>query len=77
MRKPGPASQSREALVKTKPVWFGSKPHPTGVYDRERLAAGAKMSGPAVIFEYSATTVVPPDFACEVDEHLNLILKRK
>ncbi|MGO8790817.1 MAG: hydantoinase/oxoprolinase family protein [Terriglobia bacterium] len=77
VRKPGPASQSREALVKTKPVWFGSKPHPTGVYDRERLAAGAKMSGPAVIVEYSATTVVPPDFACEVDEHLNLILKRK
>ena len=53
------------------------KPHPTGIYDRQRLAAGAALRGPAVIVEYSATTVVPPDFACEVDEHLNLVLERK
>jgi N-methylhydantoinase A len=76
-RKLGSAGQARKALIKTKSVWFGSKAHPAGVYDRERLAAGAKMSGPAVIVEYSATTVVPPDFGCEVDEHLNLILKRR
>ena len=75
-RKSGPARQAQEALVKTKPVWFDAKPHPTGIYDRQRLAAGAALRGPAVIVEYSATTVVPPDFACEVDEHLNLVLKR-
>jgi N-methylhydantoinase A len=70
----GPATQAKEALVKTKPVWFGSKPHSTGVYERQRLAAGAGLRGPAVIVEYSATTVVPPDFACKVDEHLNLVI---
>ena len=32
------------------------------------------LRGPAVIVEYSATTVVPPDFACKVDEHLNLVI---
>ena len=73
-RKSGPARQAREALIKTKPVWFGSKPHPTGIYERQRLAAGAGLRGPAVIVEYSATTVVPPDFACKVDEHLNLVI---
>jgi N-methylhydantoinase A len=76
-RKPGPPRQSQEALLKTKPVWFGTKPHPTGIYERQRLASGAVLSGPAVIVEYSATTVVPPDFTCKVNEHLNLILQRR
>jgi N-methylhydantoinase A len=75
-REPGPARQSQEALLKTKAVWFGTGPHPTGIYERQRLAPGARLSGPAVIVEYSATTVVPPDFTCKVDEHLNLILER-
>jgi N-methylhydantoinase A len=76
-RKPGPPRQSQEALLKTKAVWFGTKPHPTGIYERQRLASGAVLRGPAVIVEYSATTVVPPDFTCKVDEHLNLILQRR
>jgi N-methylhydantoinase A len=75
--KVGPAGQAREALVKTKPVWFGGKPQPTGIYDRQRLARGAQLRGPAVIVEYSATTVVPPDFACKIDEHLNLVLEMR
>jgi N-methylhydantoinase A len=65
------------ARVKTKPVWFAGHFHPTRVYDRERLAAGARFAGPAVVIEYSSTTVVPPDFACEVDKYLNLILRSK
>jgi len=73
--KPGPARQAQEALVKTKPVWFDAKPYPTGIYDRQRLASGAALRGPAVIVEYSATTVVPPDFACKVDEYMNLVLE--
>jgi len=75
-RKSGPARQSQEALIKTKLVWFGGKPHRTGIYERQRLAPGAGLRGPAVIVEYSATTVVPADFTCKVDEHLNLVLRR-
>src|SRR5208337_3215284 len=33
-RKSGPPRQAQEALLKTKPVWFGSKPHSTGIYER-------------------------------------------
>ena len=75
-RQPGPAHQAQDALLKTKPVWFGSKPHSAGINERQRLAPGAGLRGPAVIVEYSATTVVPPDFTCQVDEHLNLVLRR-
>jgi N-methylhydantoinase A len=70
------AGQAQAALIKTKSVWFGSKTHSTGIYERQRLATGAMVKGPAVIVEYSATTVVPPDFTCEVDEYLNLVLKQ-
>jgi N-methylhydantoinase A len=68
---PNPA----HAKVKTKPVWFGGCFRSTPLYDRERLEAGARFVGPAVVVEYSSTTVVPPDFSCEVDKCLNLILR--
>jgi N-methylhydantoinase A len=76
-RKLGPAQQSQEALLMTKPVWFESKLQPTRIYDRARLAPGAELAGPAVIVEYSATTVVPPDFTCNVDGQSNLILQAR
>jgi N-methylhydantoinase A len=62
------------ARVKTIPVWFAGRFHSTHLYDRERLEAGMRFVGPAVVVEYSSTTVVPPDYSCEVDERLNLIL---
>jgi N-methylhydantoinase A len=76
-RKLGPAHQAQEARIKTKPVWFGTEPQRTAIYQRDLLAAGAALRGPAVIVEYSATTVVPPDFSCKVDEYSNLVLKRR
>jgi N-methylhydantoinase A len=76
-QKLAPAHNAVNAVVKTKLVWFGSKAYPTRIYARDRLPAGARLLGPAVIVEYSSTTVVPPDYGCEVDEHLNLVLKRR
>ncbi len=70
------SSGTKQALIKKKPVWFGGKPHPTGIYDRKRLSPRAKLRGPAVIVEYTATTVVPPDYSCEVDRSGNLVLRR-
>ena len=64
------------AKRKSKPVWFDGRFRNSPVYDRERLAAGTQLRGPAVIVEYSSTTVVPPDFRCDVDKYLNLVLTR-
>jgi N-methylhydantoinase A len=74
VRRTGNPNPAR-ARVKTKPVWFAGSFHPTRLYDRERLEAGTRFVGPAVVVEYSSTTVVPPDFICEVDRCLNLILR--
>jgi 5-oxoprolinase (ATP-hydrolysing) len=46
------------------------------LYDRSSLAPGACISGPALIVDPSATTVVEPGWQAEVDAQANLILTR-
>src|SRR5712691_8980080 len=41
------------------PVLFDNKKRPTNIYSRDELRPGKKYSGPAIITEYSATTVIP------------------
>ncbi len=44
--------------------------------DRSLLEPGNSLAGPALVVEYSTTTVVPPDFRCRMDEWQNLLLER-
>lgn len=44
------------------------------LYDRGRLKAGDRFTGPAVIVELSATTYLPKDWLAYVDGQMNLIL---
>lgn len=62
------------ALFGEKPVWFAQLPTPARLYDREKLRPGNKLAGPAIIFQYDTTTVIPPGWDVAVDAHLNLIL---
>jgi len=63
-----------DAILKEKNVWSGNRFHRTPLYDRERLSPGMRLNGPAVVAEYSSTTVVPPGFQCRVDNEGNLAL---
>lgn len=47
---------------------------PSAIYDRSRLAAGARIAGPAIVEQADSTTVVPPGVRAEVDDYLNLIM---
>lgn len=51
-------------------------PVPTPVYRRADLAPGFHITGPAVIEEYSSTTVVYPSFDSSVDDRGNLRVQR-
>jgi len=42
--------------------------------DRDGLRPGHAFEGPAVVVEYSTTTLVPPGTVCRVDEWGNLVL---
>jgi N-methylhydantoinase A len=70
----GTARRVGNAILKEKKVWFGHRFHRTPLYDRDQLCPGMRFNGPAVVAEYSSTTVVPPGFQCRVDNEGNLVL---
>jgi N-methylhydantoinase A len=45
------------------------------IYNRAELLAGNRLPGPAIVTEYSATTLVPPEWSGRVDAIGNLILE--
>jgi N-methylhydantoinase A len=45
------------------------------LYERDRLDIGAGVSGPAIIEQFDATTVIPPGWSARVDAYRNLILR--
>ena len=58
------------ALLEKRKVWFaGSGFVMTPVYERTRLPADARMTGPAIIEQMDTTTVVPPKAALKLDRH--------
>jgi N-methylhydantoinase A len=68
--------QSRSVIpVERATVFFNDKSQPTPVFQRADLVAGQKIRGPAIITEYSATTVIPPKKIFWVDAAENLIIK--
>jgi N-methylhydantoinase A len=75
------ASGARKTSTQAKPaestsVTFGGREVKANVLDRSRLVPGNKHSGPAIITEYSATTVVPPRWKFHIDKSENLILEQ-
>ncbi len=66
-----------EAFTLQNLVMFEGEALPTNFYRREMLEPGNQITGPAIVTEFSATTVIPPHFAAVVDAYQNLILTRK
>lgn len=69
----GPAN-ARGAILTHRRVAFGGKFRPTPIFVREKLRAGNRISGPAIIAEYSGTTVMPPGWNACVDAFENIVL---
>ncbi len=47
---------------------------PVDLYDRDKLLAGDRFDGPAIVEQMDSTTVVPPGATVEVESHGNLII---
>ena len=58
-------------------VFFAGKKIRTATYDRDSLQPSRKYSGPAVVTEYSATTVVPPGAKFWLDTAGNIIIQTR
>jgi N-methylhydantoinase A/oxoprolinase/acetone carboxylase beta subunit len=67
-----------DALVKTTSCIFRLQGVLVGVetpcYQRERLAVGVTLAGPAMILQQDTTTVIPPETSLTVDSGGNLII---
>jgi N-methylhydantoinase A len=65
---------SNDALLGENQVYFDRDLVRAKVIARDRLGCGNVFRGPAIVVEYSATIVVPPFAAAEVDAFGNLIM---
>ena len=57
-------------------VMVGERMRIVPIYDRDAIGAGARIRGPMVIVELSATAYVSPEFSLRVDDYGNLHLER-
>jgi N-methylhydantoinase A len=73
----GQSKPPREATNEVRPVYFSSAGGwvDTPTYQRERLLAGNRIDGPALVEEYASTTVVLPGDRLEVDRFGNLVIE--
>lgn len=66
----------RTASPQTLQLIFNGRTDKSRLYQRDDLRAGDIFSGPAVVAEYSATTLVPPGWKARVDPYGQLLLSR-
>lgn len=64
------------AVIKESEAYFGDRRQRVPVWKRDLLHPGHHLKGPALVVEYSSTTVIPEDFMASVDAYSNLILFR-
>jgi N-methylhydantoinase A len=75
--EPIPARPATPAPKGLRTVYFdGETPTMAKLYERDRLDVGATLSGPAVVEQFDATTVIPPGWSARVDARRNMILER-
>jgi N-methylhydantoinase A len=71
--RPGRAKLGSPSTLKA-PVLFEGKKLATAIHSRDALKPGKTYSGPAIVTEYSATTVIPPNKRFHLDPVSTLIV---
>ena len=67
-------AEGSAAAGSKRPVWFDQGCVDTPVYDRDRLRAGHKIAGPALVEENASVTVLGPGNSLSVDRFGNLLI---
>jgi N-methylhydantoinase A len=75
-RLAGRGGRRRAAATGTMRCWFEGKRETAMLFARENLLAGDTLAGPAVISEYSATSLVPRGWSAAVDSYGQILLRR-
>jgi len=64
-----------KAYLGEREVVFDQKVSKTPIIARDRLLSGNKISGPAILVEYSSTVVIPAFAEAHVDEYGNIVME--
>jgi N-methylhydantoinase A len=72
---PDPSASLDKAGIGSRPVWFDGGWRDTAVWSRLDLPAGAAISGPAILEQPDATTVIEPGFVGRIDAVGNLVVE--
>jgi len=75
LRSSGGRGVPRISRVERAPVLFQAKAVVTPILERGDLVPGQAIKGPAIITEYSATTVIPPGKRFWVDASENVLIE--
>ena len=70
-RLPGPIADAR---IGTQTVSLASGPAAAAIYARDRLGAGARIDGPAILTQLDATTLLLPGQVGRIDRVGSLIV---
>ena len=79
-KKPGIARETRRVTRQADAshfarVYLSERPTKVPVYGREKLSAGMRFRGPAIVTEYSSTTLITARFQATVDPWSNLLVE--
>jgi len=69
------AKEEGDPVIGTRDAIFDRKPYETPILWRNRIENGSQFSGPLIVEEESATTIVPPGYQARVDDLGNIIIK--
>ena len=70
----GRAASLEEAVTSRRPVYFADAWRETPVFSRERLPAGAAITGPAIIEQMDTTIVIEPGTTARLDDIANIVV---
>ena len=72
-----PAAQTTDFPHQVRSVVFGGRPQDALIVRRDDLLVGHTFTGPAIVTEDTATTVVPPGYEVTVDDIGSLLITSK
>lgn len=71
-----PREQHEDPVIGSRSAVFDGKAVDTSVLARDRMALAGEWTGPIIVEEQSATTVVPPGWRVTLDESGNILVTR-
>jgi N-methylhydantoinase A len=77
VRYQSPTQSIREPEIEKRSVYFEGKFYDCPIYRRDLLSQGTSFSGPCIVEEPGATTVVFPSWKASVDEWGNILMEER